>query len=294
MIRFEYLEPKTLKKASSLLHQHGKEAMIIAGGTDLLRQLKLRTVRPRFLINIKPILPIDRISNGSGAALKIGAATTIGSIEHSPVVRAKSFALYEAAHALGSPQIRNLATIGGNLCNAAPSAETAPVLLARQAKAHISGIDGSRIIDLESFFLSAGKTILQKGELLSHISIPAAPAGSGEAYIKHGMRSSMDIAVVNVAAFITLTPSGNKARQCFISLGAVAPKPIRAYRAEQIIRGNAPSEKLILEAARLAVEEAQPISDMRASAQYRKDMIAVLTERALKLALERARLSLKH
>jgi carbon-monoxide dehydrogenase medium subunit len=132
MIRFEYLEPKTLQETSTLLTQFSKEAKIIAGGTDLLRQLKQRTLRPRYLINIKHIPHIGKISTPSSSTLKIGAASTIGSIERSSMIRKKTFALFEAAHALGSPQIRNLATIGGNLCNAAPSAETAPILRFRE------------------------------------------------------------------------------------------------------------------------------------------------------------------
>jgi len=266
MVRFEYLEPKTLKKASALLTQHGKEAKIFAGGTDLLRQLKLRTLRPAFLINIKCIPQIAKISTPSGSALKIGASTTIGSIESSPLVKKRCYALFEAAHALGSPQIRNLATIGGNLCNAAPSAETAPILLARRARAHIAGPDGERVLDLESFFQGPGKTVLETGELLSYLSVPASPPKSGEAYIKYSPQSSMDIALVNVAAVITLSPDGKKAKDCAISLGAVAPTPIRAHKAESVLRGEAFSDMLIMEAAKQAAGEAKPISDIRGSA----------------------------
>lgn len=288
MVRFEYLEPKTLQKAITFLSRHGDEAKVLAGGTDLLRALKQRTLRPRYLVNIKYIPQISKITSSSRTGLKIGAVCSMGSLEFSPMVKQRSQALFEAVHLLGSPQVRNLATIGGNLCNAAPSAETAAILLARDARAHIFGPKGEMVVPLESFFSGPGQTILKTGELLSHISIPDASPGTGEAYFKHSPRSSMDIAVVGVAAVITLSPSGDTVQRCAIALAAVAPTPIRAHKSESLLVGQVPSEKLISEAARQASLEAKPISDIRGSAEYRRDMVSVMTSRALRLALERA------
>lgn len=288
MVRFEYLEPKTLQKAITFLSQHGNEAKVLAGGTDLIRALKQRTLRPRYLVNIKYIPQIGKITSSPRTGLKIGAVSTMGSLEFSPLIKQKSSALFEAVHLLGSPQVRNLATIGGNLCNAAPSAETAPILLARDARAHIIGSKGEMVVPLESFFTGPGQTIIKTGELLTHISIPDAPSRTGESYFKHSPRSSMDIAVVGVAAVITLTPSGDTVERCSIALGAVAPTPVRARSAESLLIGQFPSEKLISEAAKQAAKEAKPISDIRGSAEYRRDMVSVMTSRALRLALERA------
>ncbi len=288
MVRFDYLEPKTVQKALTFLSQHGSEARVLAGGTDLLRALKLRTLRPRYLINIKYIPQMSKITSSPRAGLKIGAASTMGSLELSPVIRQKSPALFEAVHLLGSPQVRNLATLGGTLCNAAPSAETAPILLARDARAFIAGSKGETGIPLESFFTGPGQTVLKTGELLAYITIPEAPRRTGEAYFKHSPRSSMDIAVVGVAAVVTLSPSGDRIERCSIALGAVAPTPIRARKAESVLVGQAPSEQLISEAARQAALESRPISDLRGSAEYRRDMVSVMTSRALRLALERA------
>lgn len=291
MVRFEYLEPKTLPKALALLSEHGREAKVLAGGTDLLRELKQRTLRPRYLVNIKYIPQIGKLSYSPRTGLDIGAVCALSSLELAPIVKERSFALYEAARALGSPQVRNLATIGGNLCNAAPSAETSPSLLVRGARAHIRGSKGERAIALESFFRGPGETALETGELLTRITVPDVPAWTGEAYIKFSPRSSMDIAVVNVATLVTLMNGGKEVKSCVIALGAVAPTPIRAYEAEKLFQGQAPSEKLISEVARKAAQESRPISDIRASAEYRREMVAVITARALRLAIERARLS---
>lgn len=293
MVRFEYLEPKTLPKAITFLSQHGNESKVLAGGTDLLRALKQRTLRPRYLVNIKYIPQITKITLSPRTSLKIGAACTMGSLEFSHIVKERSQALFEAVHLLGSPQVRNLATIGGNLCNAAPSAETASILLARDARAHIAGSKGETVVILESFFTGPGQTILKTGELLTYISIPDAPPGTGEAYIKHSPRGSMDIAVVGVAAVVTLSPEGDRVKHCAIALGAVAPTPVRARKAENLLVGQTPSEKLISEVARQASQEARPISDIRGSAEYRREMVAVLTSRALRLALERASSQIK-
>lgn len=288
MVRFEYLEPKTLQKAVAYLSQYSNEAKVLAGGTDLLRALKQRTLRPRYLINIKYIPQISKILRSPRTSLKIGATCTMGSLEFSNIIRKNSPALHEAIHLLGSPQVRNLATIGGNLCNAAPSAETAPILLARDALAHISGPTGDKTVSIASFFTGPGQTILKAGELLTHISIPKAPQGTGEAYFKHSPRSSMDIAVVGVAAVVTLTLDRKKIKHCAIAMGAVAPTPVRAHKAESLLTGQSPSEKIIAQASKQASEEAKPITDIRGSAEYRRDMVTVMTSRALRLAIERA------
>lgn len=288
MVRFEYLQPPSLQEATAILARHGSQAKVLAGGTDLLALLKERTLKPRFVVNIKRIPGLEGIVHTTGKGTRIGALTTIRTLETSPLLKEIYTALAEAAHLLGSPQVRNLATIGGNLCNAAPSAETAAPLLSLSATARLVGPRGERTIPLESFFKAPGSTVLQKGELLAELILPEPPPGTGSAYLKHCPRGSMDIAVVGVAAMVTLSPGNGKVQECRIGLGAVAPTPIRARGAEELLRGKKPAEKLLQEVAQKAASEASPISDLRSSAEYRRQMVSVLTARALLLALERA------
>jgi len=288
MVRFEYLEPISLQEVIAILTSHGSQAKVLAGGTDLLALLKERTLKPRFVVNIKRLTGMEGFIHTPGKGLRIGALTSIRTLETSSLLKEKYPALAQAAHLLGSPQVRNLATIGGNLCNAAPSAETAPPLFSLSASARIAGPKGERTLLLESFFSGPGTTVLQEGELLTELFLPEPPPRMGSVYIKHCPRGSMDIAVVGVAVMVAVASGNGKVEECRIGLGAVAPTPFRAKGAEELLRGKKPTELLVQEVAQKAAAEVSPISDIRGSAEYRHQMVRVLTARALLIALERA------
>ncbi|MFQ5826598.1 MAG: FAD binding domain-containing protein [Dehalococcoidia bacterium] len=289
MIRFDYFEPSTLDEATAFLLREGEKARVLAGGTDLLPLLKQRAIRPRYLVNIKRISHLDSISHVDGGGLRIGALTTIRTLETSAPLRDGWGMVAQAAGHLGSVQVRNIATVGGNLCHGVPSAETAPALIALSAEAALSGPQGRRSLPLEDFFTGPGTTVLGAGELLAELLLPPPPSPSGGVYLKLSPRGAMDIAVVGVAAWIALDGRDGSCRDCRLVLGAVAPTPFRVKRAEDVLRGEKVTERLIDAAARTAMEESRPISDVRASAEYRREMVGVLTRRALSQALEMAR-----
>lgn len=289
MVRFEYLEPTSLNEGIAILTRYGSQAKVLAGGTDLLPHLKERTLKPRFIVNIKGLPGLEGIFYIPGKGLRIGALTTIRSLETFSLLKEKYPALAQATHLLGSPQVRNLATIGGNLCNAAPSAETAPPLLSFSASVRIAGPRGERTLALESFFSGPGTTVLQEGEILTEILIPDPLSGMGSVYIKHCPRGSMDIAVAGGAVMVNLSSGDGKVEECRIGLGAVAPIPFRAKGAEELLRGKKPTEVLLEEVAQKAAAECSPVSDIRGSAAYRRQMVKVLTARALWMALGKTR-----
>ena len=282
--KFEYLEPKTMEEAVSLLSRHKEAAKVIAGGTDLLIQLKKGEVLPRYIINMKCIPNQDIITYDEKEGLRIGALATIHSIEVSPVICQKFSVLAQAAGELGTLQIRSCATIGGNLCNAAPSAETAPALLVLGARVKIVGAGGGRTVPIENFFTGPGQTVLHPDEILSEIQVPNLPPRSGSVYIARTVRKALDLAIVGVAVVTTF--DGDILRDVKIALGSVAPIPIRARRAETVIRGQRLDAALLDEAGLAASEEASPIDDVRSSAEYRRKMIRVLEARAIRQAAE--------
>jgi carbon-monoxide dehydrogenase medium subunit len=279
--KFEYLEAKTIGDACSLLSSHGRDARLLAGGTDLLVSMKKREINPKFLIDIKHIPELEYIRL-HGEFLKIGALTKLNDIETSPFVLERFPLLASACHQIGTPQIRNLGTMGGNLANASPSADTAPSLIGLGAKVKIVGLNGERIIPLEDFFVGPGESVLQWGEMLAEILVPCPSGLQKGVYLKLPARTAIDIASVGVAVIVTFDSKSNKILDIKIVLGAVAPTPMRAHKAEDSLRGKVIGEQFIKKAAQTAAEEAKPISDIRGSASYRKQMVKVLTERALK------------
>ena len=287
MRKFTHLKPKTLRKAISLLAQYNGKAKILAGGTDLVNRMKEKLITPEYVIDITYIPGLDKIKYDAKSGLKIGALCPLIDIECSSLVKEKHGALARAVHTIGSVQVRNLGTIGGNLCNASPSADSAPILIGLDATARIFGPAGERVIELKNFFTGPGQTVLNSGEILVGIEVPNPPPRSAAVYMKQSPRRAMDLAVVGVAVVLSLTPDGSLA-DIRIVLGAVAPTPIRAVKAEALIRGKRLDGDLIRNAARVASDEAEPISDIRSSKEYRKDMVEVLTERALQQTLEQA------
>jgi len=284
--KFEYFAPNTIEEACSLLAKYKGEARALAGGTDLLVQMKNREVTPRYLINIKNIPDLDYIRYDDKEGLRIGALTTIEALKTSTLIRRRFGILSQAAAVLGTVQIRNRGTIAGNLCNASPAAETAPALITLAAKARIVGMAGERAVALEDFFISPGQTVLQAGEILTEIQVPNLPPRSGGAYLKHSIKR-MDIAIVGVGVVITL--NGEVCNDIKIALGAVASTPIRAKKAEEIIRGQGLDSELMERAAQIALEESRPIDDIHSYAQYRKQMVKVLAQEAMKQAGDEAK-----
>ncbi|MBI2540104.1 MAG: FAD binding domain-containing protein [Deltaproteobacteria bacterium] len=275
----DYFEPKTLREAVSLLARYGEKAKVIAGGTDVLVDMKFKE-EPLCLVNIKRIPGMSYIREEKGS-LRIGALTSIREIETSSLVRRKLPLLWESAHQFASLQIRNTATIGGNVCRASPSGETLAPLLVLEASAVARFSKGEKKLPFTELFLGPGKTLLGAKGLLREIEVPLPSKESRGAYLKHAVRGAMDIAMVGVAVLVTPDGGGKKARDVRIGLGAVAPTPIRAKRAEKALRGKAMARALVEEAARIAASESSPISDQRSSAEYRRWIVETLTRRGL-------------
>ena len=275
----DYFEPKTITEALSVLAKYGEHANVIAGGTDVMVDMKYKE-EPGCLVNIKKIPGLDTIQE-NGASLQIGPLVTIRDIETSRLVRERLPLLWESCHQFASLQIRNTATIGGNICRASPSGETLAPLLALEAKAKLAFRDGEKTEAFISFFQGPGKTSLGSKGLLTGIVIPYPPKGSHGVYLKHAVRGAMDIAMVGVAVLITADAGNSSLQDVRIALGAVAPTPIRATKTEALLRGRSLTAALVKEAATLAASESSPITDQRSSAEYRGWIVEALTRRGL-------------
>ena len=275
----DYFEPKTVGEAVSLLAKYGAEAKIIAGGTDMLVDMKYKE-EPGCLINIKKIPGLSSIQE-NGGSLRIGALTTIRDVETNALVRDKLTVLWESSHQFASLQIRNTATIGGNICRASPSGETLAPLLVLEAKGKCVSADGEKTEPFSSLFQGPGKTSLGSKGLLTEIDVPYPAAGSKSVYLKHAVRGAMDIAMVGVAVLVTPDATKNNVQDVRIGLGAVAPTPIRATKTEALLRGKPLSAALIKEAAAMAAAESSPIDDQRSSAENRRWIVDALTRRGL-------------
>jgi len=282
--RFEYLTPKTIDEVLSLLSQYKEKAKVIAGGTDVVPQLKRREIKaPQYIIDLKGIPGLDYIKYDEVGGLTLGALATIHAVETSPVIREKFSVLFQAAQSMASPQVRNRGTIVGNICNAVPSADTATALLTLEAKLKLVSQQGERMVNIEDFFTGPNQTVLNDEELLQEIQIPNLPPHAKGIYLKLTPRRAMDLAIVGVA--VVVIPEDGLCNDIRIALGAVAPTPIRAKRAEGILRGQRFNEQLMEKAAQTAAEESKPIDDHRASAEYRREMVKVLTKRAMEQAI---------
>jgi aerobic carbon-monoxide dehydrogenase medium subunit len=275
----EYFEPKSLEEALSLLAKHGTEAKVIAGGTDVMVDIKYKE-EPGCLINIKKIPGLTKIQE-NGGSLRIGALATIRDLETSTVLRDKLPVLWESSHQFASLQIRNTATIGGNICRASPSGETLAPLLVLEATAKCVFSDGEKSQPFTSFFQGPGKSVLGAKGLLTEIDVPYPAPGSKSVYLKHAVRGAMDIAMVGVAVMITPDGGTNNIQDVRIGLGAVAPTPVRATKTEAMLRGKPLSAELLKEAGALAASEASPIDDQRSSAENRRWIVEALTRRGL-------------
>lgn len=282
MRHFEYIKVKTLEEAIHLLAEYGERAHLLAGGTDVLVKLKQRQMAPEVLIDIKGISDLRGIEYQDGKGVKIGPLTTIREIERSPLVQKHLPVLSHAASLLGSVQIRHRATIGGNLCNALPSADIGAYLIGMGARVVAVSLSGKRTLLVEELFMGSGRNSLRPDEVVSVIEIPAWPQYMGGAYIKHAVKKAVDVAIVCVAAVVVTDPLKKFFKEARIVLGAVGSVPIRPKGAEEYLRGRPIEDGVIERVGELASEEARP----RSSVEYKTEMVKVLTRRAIKQALE--------
>jgi CO/xanthine dehydrogenase FAD-binding subunit len=276
----EMYQPTSLQEASRLLKDKGAGGRFLAGGTDLVIAIKEKGLIPKYVVDLKKIPGLSGIRENAGGSITIGALTTMREIETDPVLNTKYPFLCQSAAEVGSIQIRNRATVGGNMANATPSADVAPSLIVLNATAKIGGGDGQRIVALEEFFRGPGQTIMNADEILSEIIIPkTSPQLVGE-YIKFSPRDMMDLAYVGIAVAYNIT-ADNHCSGVRIVLGAVAPTPIHARNAEAMLEGQLLTEELAAKAGAEAARESKPISDVRSSADYRRAMVGAMTKRAL-------------
>jgi carbon-monoxide dehydrogenase medium subunit len=287
--RFDYFAPESLSEAIAILRERGDGGKLLAGGTDLVVQMKEAGLHPSHVVSLRRLHELHGIAFDESQGLRIGAMTTMAEIEQHPDLQRRYPVLVDGARILGSVQTRNMATLGGNVCNAAPSADTAPALLVLGARADIAGPGGRRQVPLEQFFTGPGQTVLGRDEILVDFLIPTPGPRTGTYYERHTPRAEMDVAVVGVAALVTLGPERDLIQEARIALGATAPTPVRAPEAEASLVGQPPSEEAFQGAAELAVGAARPISDIRGSAAFRRHLVRVMTARCLRRAVERAR-----
>lgn len=284
---FQYFAPKSVEEACALFAQYGQEASVLAGGTDLLVKMKQRRFVPGYVINLKTIPGLDYIRYDEHDGLRIGALTTIQSIKNSVVVKRNFKVLNEAAGVESSVQIRNRATIAGNIANASPAADAPLALLTLDAGVVIVGPEGQREVPLEEFFTGPGATVLLRGEVIREIHVPRLAPGTGGSYLKHAIRRT-DIAIVSASAVLTL--SKGFCIEARIGLGSVAPTAIRAKTAEEVLKGRAITDEVVKKTAQSAVEEARPVDDIRGYAEYRKSALQATVERVIAEAAKDARL----
>jgi len=279
---FEYFEPNTPEETVALLEKYKERAVILAGGTDLFIRMKQGVIDPKVIIRVKHPSFIEEKPDG----FHIGAATKMRTLEKSDVITRKFRALYEAIRLIGSVQIRYMATLGGNLCNASPAADTAPPLLVMGAELKILGPNGARMVALKDFFLGPGKTALSKSELLTEVHIPNPQPHTGTAFVRLS-RASMDIAKISIAVLVQLDAT-KRISTAKIALGSVAPTPILANKSADLLTGNRLTREILERASRSVADEIRPITDIRGTAEYRKDVSHVIARDALEVAFRRA------
>jgi CO/xanthine dehydrogenase FAD-binding subunit len=286
MMDYDYVKPASLKEVLGLLKKHGPKASLIAGGTDAMINIKNKELAPEVLISLRGLEELRYIEKTDG--YHIGALTTHAMLEQSEMVEAELSALHDAACQVGSVQIRNVATIGGNICNAAPSADTAGPLLALGATVVLEGPRGNREVPIADFFKGPSETVLKSNEVLVEFHIPEKPGRFGSAYWKHSRRKAMDLPLLGIAVALALTESENVSH-ARIALTVAAPVPMRAYKAEEFLKGKLLDNEVLAEAGRIASSEASPRDSLRGKAWYRREMIEVFVPRMATLAAERMR-----
>lgn len=289
MIDFEYAAPTDLDEAVGLLAEAGDRAKLLAGGTDIIVQLREGLRTADVVIDVKKIPELNRLEYSPQSGLQLGASVACWRIYEDPVIAAAYPALAQAVRIIGGWQIQSRASVGGNLCNSSPAADSIPALIAHGAAAHLAGPAGRRTVPVDEFCTGPGKNVLQPGELLVALTLPPAQAGSGSAYQRFIPRNEMDIAVVGAGSWIQLDEPRQRIAAARIALAAVGPTPRVAAQAAEFLVGKEPTAANFAEAGELARQVATPISDMRGPAEYRTHLVGVLTQRTLAAAAEHAR-----
>jgi CO/xanthine dehydrogenase FAD-binding subunit len=282
--RFEYIAPRSLGEALKLLSAKEEGTYLMAGGTDLVVKMNHGMARPKKIIALKEIQGLDQISFDPNKGLTIGATVLLSHICSHPLIQEKFPALAYAPSQMANVQIRNMGTLAGNLCNASPSADNAPTLMAMGAEVLLRSADGERRLALEEFFVGPGRSAMAPEEIMTAIFVPIPPPRSGASYKRISARGKVDMAAVCVGVMVAL--EGQICKEAKIVLGAVAPVPMRAKKAEALLQGKELTQDLFVSAGDLASDEARPISDVRANSEYRKKMVSILTRRALEEAHE--------
>jgi CO/xanthine dehydrogenase FAD-binding subunit len=286
---FDYVRAGTPDKVIRLLKEHGEAARLLMGGTDLFVRMRDGFIRPQIVIDVKHLPGMRDISYDEQTGLTIGAAVTMNEVARHPDVKAHYPLLAEAANSVASYQLRNRATLGGNLCNGSPAADTAPAVLVLEGQIVLYSSSGEREMPASEFFLSPGETAIQASELMTAVRLPVPPEGSAAKYLKLGRNKAGDLAIAGVAVFgfpNATTAAGYRFR---IALASVAPVPLRAFEAEEVLASSAPENMTFTLAAVRAKEAASPIDDVRASAAYRNAMVRNLTLRGLREVWEQLR-----
>jgi len=287
MLKFEYLKPKSIDEAISLHQSHGDKARYIAGGTDVMVRIKEGKINPEYLISLRHLEGLDHIIY-ENRELRIGAMVTHRMLELSPIIQKEFPILLDAVENIGSVQIRNVATIGGNIINAVPSADGAIPLITLGAQVRIRGPKGERAMALEDLFIGPGQTLLEHGEILLEFVIPKLAPHTGGAYWKHTRRAAMELPILGVAVLISLDDDMKTFTEARIGLGVLAPTPLRARNAEAILKGNKVGGEILKKAGKAAAEECKARDSIRGEAWYRRSMVEVLVPRMARVAMERA------
>jgi aerobic carbon-monoxide dehydrogenase medium subunit len=287
--QFEYHAPKTTEELSSLLSQYRGKAKILCGGTDLIVAMKDKVTKPDCVIDISDLAALCGIRHQVGKGVVIGSATKLDEIERSALIREKYYALYQGASVVGSPQVRAMGTLGGNSCTASPAADTPPALITLGAKVNLVSRKGTRQMALEDFIRGNRETALGDDEFLESFVLEEPWTNSASRYVIMGLRGAMEIDLVNVAVNLALDPANRKVKEVRIVLGAVAPAPLRARQAENLLKGNVPEDALLDRVSETCASESRPIDDFRATAAYRREIIKVLSKRTLKEVLSAIR-----
>jgi len=283
---FELFEPRTVEETLRLLSMYGAKAKVMAGGVDLVMKMRLRQLLPEYVVSVQGIPGLDYVEGDGERGLRIGALATLREIELSSVVQREYGVLYEGIKSIHTLQVKIMGTAVGNLCVATPASDVATPLFVLGAKLKIAGTTPEKVVPIEDFYIAVGKTVLEPNEIVTEIVVPSTPAGAGGAFLKLG-KTKVDIPKVNVAVMVAVTD--NTCREAKIALGSVAPTVIRATKAEEALAGGKLEDKIIARAAEAAAEEAKPITDVRSTAEYRKEIVRVLVKDAIEKAVERAK-----
>ncbi len=289
MQAFDYSRANTIDEATGLLQQAKGRARILAGGTDLLVALRERRLTTDLVIDVKSIAELTALRYDAETGLHIGAATPCWRIYGDPTVANLYPGMVDAVRQIGGVQIQGRASLGGNLCNASPAGDSIPALIVHSAQAEVAGAAGRRMVPVEQFCTGPGRTVLQQEELLVALHLPAPPPHSSGAYVRFTPRNEMDISVVGAAAWVQLDVTGDHFVASRVALAAVAPTPLAVPSVENVLAGKPANDDAFVKAAMTAQEAARPITDMRGTAEYRRQIVGVLVRRALEMAVERAR-----